>query len=218
MKDLRLPCRLNEVTRPLVRAVLAVAAAVLAAACATTRVDAEWSDPAFAGKSLRGAKVLVVCDANDVTVQRICIDRLSSELVVEGATPVAGAGLTAGPPPANDQTLAAARAAGASAILATTLLPDATVVRQGSSISFGMGGWGGVGGSTVTGGGIGIGVPIGGGAVVQAFAASAALTDVSTVTLMWSSRVTTPASGDLNTQVTNLAKAVVGAARRAGFF
>ena len=210
--------RLNEGSRALARRAPAIAAALVAAACATTRTDAEWTDPAFAGKSLRGAKVLVVCDANDVSVQRICVDRLSSEVAAAGATPVSSPGLTAGPPPANDKTLAAARAAGASAILAATLAPDATVVRPGPSIGVGLGGFGGSGGRTVTGGGVGIGVPIGGGTVDQAYAASAALTDVATVKLMWSSRVTTPASGNLNTQVASISTEVLAAARRAGFF
>ena len=70
----------------------------------------------------------------------------------------------------------------------------------------------------MTGGGVGIGVPIGGGTVDQAYAASAALTDVATVKLMWSSRVTTAASGNLNTQVASISTEVLAAARRAGFF
>jgi hypothetical protein len=92
------------------------------------------------------------------------------------------------------------------------------VVRPGPSIGVGIGGWGGSGGRTVTGGGLGVGVPIGGGAVDQAYGASVALTDVSSVKLMWSSKVTTRASGNLNEQVANLANAAVGAARSAGFF
>lgn len=218
MKRQPLVCQTSNPARTLARAVPGLAAALLAAACATTRVDAEWTDPAFAGKSLRGAKVLVVCDANDPTVLRVCTDRLSGELTAAGATPVTSPGLSAGPPPANDRTLAAARAAGATAILAATLAPDAAVVRPGPSIGIGIGGWGGSGGGTVTGGGVGVGLPIGGGAVDQAYAASVALTDVPSVKLMWSTRVTTRASGNLNTQVADLANAAVGAARSAGFF
>jgi hypothetical protein len=196
-------------------AALAVVAA-LAAGCATTRVDAEWADPAFAGRSLRGAKVLVVCDAADPTVQRLCVDRLSAEVATAGATPVSVPGLTAGPPPANDRSIAAARSAGAAAILAAALAPDAAIVRPGPSIGVGIGGWGGSGGRTVTGGGVGVGVPIGSGSVEQAYAASVSLTDVSTVRPMWSSRVTARASGSLNEQVADLARAAVEAARGAG--
>jgi hypothetical protein len=35
---------------------------------------------------------------------------------------------------------------------------------------------------------------------------------------MWSSRVTTPASGNLNSQVASISTEVLAAARRAGFF
>jgi hypothetical protein len=205
-------CQLNSVGA-------IVCAAVLAAGCATTRVEAEWTDPAFAGKSLRGARVLVICEATDVSVQRVCADRLVAELAAAGAKPVAAPpGLVPGPPPANDRTLAAARTAGATAILAATLAPEAAVVRPGPTIGIGVGGWGGSGGGTVSGGSVGIGMPIGGGGVDQSYAASVALTDVPSVKLMWSSRVTTPASGNLNTQVADLARVAVGSARGAGFF
>jgi hypothetical protein len=200
--------------------VLLGAGACFLCGCATTSVNAEWTDPQFAGRSLRGERVLVVCDANDTTVRRICQDQLAAQVAQSGATPVSGpetAGLTAGPPPANDKTLAAARRAGAKAILAATVAPDATVVSGGSGISFGIGGFGGSGGG-VTGGGVGVGVPIGGGQVETAYGANLALTDVGTVRLMWTSKVTAPASRNVNTQLGEIAKVGIGAARSAGFF
>ncbi len=201
-------------------AALLGASACFLGGCATTSVNAEWTDPQFAGRSLRGERVLVVCDANDTAVRRICQDQLAAQVAQSGATPVSGpetAGLTAGPPPANDKTLAAARRAGAKAILAATVAPDATVVSGGSSISFGIGGWGGSGGG-VSGGGVGIGVPIGGGQVDTAYGANIALTDVGTVRLMWTSKVTAPASRNINAQLGEIAKVGIGAARSAGFF
>lgn len=65
MKRQPLVCQMNSVARTLTRVAPGLAAALFAAGCAATRVDAEWTDPAFAGKSLRGAKVPEVCDAND---------------------------------------------------------------------------------------------------------------------------------------------------------
>jgi hypothetical protein len=118
---------------------------------------------------LRGEKVLVVCDAPDVAIRRVCQDQVAAQVRAFGATPVTSpdaAGLTAGPPPTNDKTLAAARAAGANAILGATIGPDVTVVNPGPSIGIGVGGFGGSGGyrgGTVTGGSVGIGFPIGGG-------------------------------------------------------
>ena len=206
--------------RGLAAAVLLGAGGCLIAGCATTTVNAEWTDPQFAGRSLRGERVLVVCDANDTAVRRICQDQLAAQVAASGATPVTGpetADLTAGPPPANDKTLAAARSSCAKAILAATVGPDATVVSGGSGISFGIGGWGGSGGG-VSGGGVGIGVPLGGGQVETAYGANMALTDVGTVRLMWSSKVTAPASRNVNEQLGEIAKVGVGAARTAGFF
>ena len=212
------------VTRQLLQRGGVAAAALFAACflvgCATTTVNAEWTDPQFARRSLRGERVLVLCDASDTTVRRVCQDRLAAQVSAAGATPVAGAdtaGLTAGPPPANDKTLAAARRAGAKAILAATVAPDATVVSGGSSVSFGFGGWGGSGGG-VSGGGVGVGVPVGGGRVDTAYGANLALTDVGTVRLMWTSKVTAPASQNINAQLDEIARVGVGAARSAGFF
>ncbi|MCZ7564274.1 MAG: hypothetical protein M5U08_11265 [Burkholderiales bacterium] len=117
--------------------------------------------------------------------------------------------------PANDKTLAAARAAGARAILAASIGPEATFVSGGPSLGVGFGGWGGgrVSGAGI---GIGIGIPIGGGEAHSAYAASIGLTDVATVRLMWSSKVTSPASRSVNAQIADLARVGVEA-RNAGF-
>jgi hypothetical protein len=201
-------------------AFLLVASGVFIAGCATTRVQAEWRDPQFAGRSLRGAKVLVVCDAKEAAIKRICEDEIAAQVGASGATPVTGpetTGLTVGPPPTNDKTLAAARSAGAKAILGTTIAPDATVVSPGPSVGFGIGGFGGSG-SFGTGVGVGVGVPVGAGQVRTAYAADMVLTDVDTVRVIWTSKVTTPASNDVNAQVGDLAKVGVEAARKSGVF
>ncbi len=199
-------------------AALLGASGCLIAGCASTRVNAEWADPQFAGRSLRGARVLVVCDANDTAVRRICQEQLAAQVKAAGATPVSGqADLTVGPPPANDKTIAAARSAEAKAILGARVGPDATVVNPGPSISFGIGGFGGSRGG-VTGGGVGIGMPVGGAQVETAYGADLTLTDVETVRLMWTGKVTSPASGNVNTQLGELARVGIEAAGRAGFF
>lgn len=203
--------------------VLGAGGALLIAGCATTQVAVQWSDPEFAGRSLRGERVLVVCDAEDVAIRRVCQDQVAGQVRASGATPVISpdAGLTAGPPPTNDKTLAAARAAGAKAIFGSTIGPDVTVVSPGPSIGIGVGGFGGSGGyrgGTVTGGSVGIGIPIGGGQTTTGYAANMVLTDVATVRLMWTSKVTTPASQNVNAQMGELARVGVEAARTAGFF
>jgi len=197
---------------------LLAAGACLLGGCATTSVNAEWTDPQFAGRSLRGKLVLVVCDANDTAVRRICQDQLAARVTGAGATPInASADLTVGPPPANDQTIAAARKAGAKAILGARVGPDATVVSPGPSVSFGLGGFGGSRGG-VSGGGVGVAMPVGGGRVDTAYGADLTLTDVETVRLMWTGKVTAPASGNINTQIGELTRVGIEAAARAGFF
>lgn len=199
---------------------LVAAAATLLAACATTQVNVQWSDPEFKGRSLRGEKVLVVCDAPDVAMQRVCQDQIAARLRMVGAMPVISpnAGLTAGPPPTNDATLVAARGAGAKAILGATIGPDVTVVSPGPSIGIGVGGWGGSGGGSVFGSSVGIGFPIGGGQASTGYGANMVLTDAATVKLMWSGKITTPASQNAGAQMGELARVGVEAAQKAGFF
>jgi len=206
-----------------VRRIAALLGPALLAGCATTQVNVQWTEPEFKGRSLRGEKVLVVCDAPDVATQRVCQEQVAARIAAAGATPVTSqnAGLTAGPPPTNDATLVAARGAGAKAIFGITVGADVTVVNPGPSIGIGVGGFGGSGGyrgGTVTGGSVGIGFPIGGGQATTGYAANMVLTDAATVKLMWSSKVTTPASSNVTAQMGELARVGVEAARGAGFF
>ena len=207
----------------LAAALLIVSGAGLAAGCATTEVSVQWTDPQFKGRSLQGEKVLVVCEAPDVAIRGNCQDDIAAQLRASGATPVIGSdpGLTVGPPPANDATLAAARAAGAKAILGATIARDVTVVGGGSSIGFGIGGYsggGGHGGFSGRSAGVGVGVPVGGGMETSSYKASIVLTDVASVRLMWTGTITTAASGSVDEQIQDLTRVGVEAAREAGFF
>jgi hypothetical protein len=201
------------------RAVTVIAASVFSG-CATTKRDAQWIDPQFKGHSLRGAKVFVVCEAPDVSIKYICQDQLAAQVTALGATPVKGPeadNSTPNPQPVADPYLPGARDAGAEAVLSTAVAPDATVVNPGPSIGFGIGEFGG-GGGAYHGGGVGVGVPIGAGQVSTGYAANATLTDVKTNKLMWTAKATTPPSKDVNAQVVDLTKAVLGAAQKSGFF
>jgi hypothetical protein len=206
--------------RGLAAALLIGSGVAMMAGCATTQVNVQWSDPEFAGRSLRGEKVLVVCDAPDAAIRGVCQDQVAAQVRASGATAVISpdAGLTVGPPPTNDKTLGAARAAGAKAILGSTIGPDVTVVSPGSSIGIGVGGYGGSGGGTVIGGNVGIGFPLGGGQARTGYAANMVLTDVATVRLMWTGKVTTAASQNVSVQIGELTRVGVEAARAAGFF
>ncbi len=191
------------------------------AGCATSSVTAQWVDPQFSGRSLRGAKVWVVCEANDLTLQRVCADRSASKLAALGALPLVapdGGDAASGPASDGEALLQAARGAGAVALLRMTIAPEVAVATPGPSIGIGIGG---VGGSYRGGGGIGFGVsaPLGGaGSVETGYGANASLADVASGRLMWSARASAPPSTDLNQQLTTLVNLLLDSARRAGLF
>ena len=74
-------------TRVLVRGLIALAAVLLLAHCASTQVEARWSDPAIAGKPL-GGKVMVVGVARDEAVRRLYEDEMAARLAQRGVEPI----------------------------------------------------------------------------------------------------------------------------------
>jgi hypothetical protein len=196
-------------------ATVGFAGALLLAGCATKTLDAQWSDPQLtSGNPLRGARVLVVCEAQDLVLRRICQDQVGVQVTAAGATPVAapdGAADASGNPA---RYLAAATAASAKAVLVTTVAPDSSVAKSGFTVGFGLGGFGGGG----FGGGVGVAAPVGGTKVATGYAANGSITDVASGRLMWTGKATAAPSDDLNSQVTELAKAVVTGAGKAGLF
>ena len=184
--------------------------------CASTTLQAQWIDPHFTGQSSRGAKVLVVCTASATAIKHICLDQLAAQVAAATATPVVSPDtdhLTSENGQITDNGFAAARRAGAKAILVSIITPDATVVRPGPTVGFGLGGFRGTGGWHRS---SGIGAGVGVERIQTAYAAHMTLTDVDTGRLMWTSTVTTPASQDVTAQVNKLAKAGVEAAQQAG--
>lgn len=197
----------------------ALALALLAAACASTEVGTQWSDPQFAGRSLRGARLLVVCEAPDPALRRHCQDRLAAELVAYGATPVVAAEPSPGAPvgrPLAETWLPAARDAGAQALFSAALSADAAAYPARPSVGIGIGGWSG--GHSSVGGGVGISMPVGGSRNAMALGATGMLTDVASGRTMWTGSASGPYSGDPVAQVGELARAVVAAAGKAGHF
>jgi hypothetical protein len=197
---------------------------LLIGGCASTAIQAQWADPQFTGQSLRGTTVLVVCHAGATAVQRICQDQVAARMLTSGVRPVMATetDLTAAVgEQITDKIFAAARREGARAVWAVTIAPDVTVVSPGPTIGVGIGGFGTSGGwhrSSGVGGGIGVGVPVGGEQVNTAYAADMTLTDVGTGRLMWTSKITTPASQDMTEQVTQLVEVGVQSAQQAGYF
>ena len=190
--------------------------ALLLAGCATTQLDAQWSDPQLGGSHyLSGARVMVACDAFELVLRQICQDQLAADISSRGGTPVF--------PPASvaistdrsidAQLLPAARDAGAKAVMVMTLAAAASDVSQGVSI-----GLGGFGFGRHSGVGVGVGVPIGGGRVTTGYTANTRLTDVQSGRLVWTAKATAPPSGDVNAQIGELSKSVLGAADKTGLF
>ena len=196
-------------------AIGAVAAASLLAGCASTQLDAQWADASIGPSFLRGARVLVACDAFEVVVRQICQDRLASEVVARGATPVF---LAPGFPVATDrsidaQLLPAAREAGAKAMMVMTVAVAVQDVSQPFQIGIGGFGYGGSGSA-----GVGVSAPIGGGRVTSGYSANGRVSDVASGRLVWTAKATSPPSGDVNAQMSELSKIVLGAADKAGLF
>lgn len=188
--------------------------------CASTKINSQWVDPALSGAPLHGAKVLVVCQAVELSIQRLCQEQIAAQLGRFGARAVAGSGV--GPEVADRaaaaaQQLPAAKAAGASALWFAAVAPDASYVAPGPSISFGFGGgsWGGGGGG---GAGVGISMPVGGSSVSTAYGAESALLNVADGRVLWSAKAVAPPSEQVNQQLADLAKVLAEAAQKANLF
>ncbi len=190
---------------------------LLAACAGSPQLAAQWTDPQLGAQSgfLRGGRVLVACDAADVTIRQLCQDRLAGEVVARGATPVFAAADTpiAADRAVDGQLLSAARSAGAKAVMVLTIAPALTDASPGFSI--GIGGFGFGRSSAV---GVGVTAPIGGGRVTTGYSANGRVTDVATGRLVWSASASTAPSADVDAQLGELSKTVLGAAEKSGLF
>lgn len=194
-----------------------VAAALLSGCASPPQLEAQWTDASVRGQPspLRGATVLVACDAYDLAIRQVCQDQLAAQVAARGATPVfAGAETPIYTDRALDpQLLPAARAANASALLVVTLTPESSERSSGVSVS--IGGFGFGRGSAV---GAGVTAPIGGGRITTGFAANGRITDVASGRLLWTARAVAPPSAELNDQFQDLSKTVLDGASRSGLF
>lgn len=187
------------------------------AGCASTQIDAQWTNPDYSGRSLRGAPVLVACEAQEPTLQRICEDQVAARISAMGGTPTRATQLKeplAGPAAGTDPYIAAARGIGARAIVRTTLTTGAIVAApSGPTIGIGVGG-----GSGSVGGFGGFSFPVGGTRVSSAYATETAIIDPVNGAVMWSARASSSTSQDTTAQIAELATTAAGAMKQAGFF
>jgi hypothetical protein len=200
------------------RAFVLLPGALLLAACATPQMEAQWRDPQAAAGSMQGKPVLVVCRGLDLTLERICEDRLAADAqsigirVVRSELPRDAAAH----PLAPDVLLAAARAARAEAVLAMWLeWAMAAVSPSGGSVGIGVGGSRGGWGSG-TSGAIGITLPISGS--WPALASGASLNDAATGKLIWSARARGSGAVNEPAQVGELTRVTTEALKGSGLF
>jgi len=188
--------------------------AALVSACATTQMEAQWRDPQLAPQSLQGKTVLVVCRGLDLTLERICEDKLAAQVQAIG---VKVARSDSPPAVADDALLQAAKVAGAEVVLATTLQPAGyDVAPTGGSVGIGVGGSSGGYGSR-SGGAIGLSLPIGG-ASGPGIGASTNLTEAASGKLLWSSRARSPKTSSEADQISELSRVTVEALKGAQLF
>jgi hypothetical protein len=196
---------------------------VLLSGCAQTQLGAQYVDPQFPQQVLRGAAILVVCDAPEPAIRLICESQISGQLMQLGARPLTDSKLvnpTPGKEPPASQFLPAAQAAGARAVFSTTLMPDYWMNPM-PSLSIGIGSWGGSGGyygGSGIGGGVGVTMPVGTMQGSTGLAAIGSVIDVASGRVMWSTKATAAPAADVTSQVAEAAKALAEAVRQTGLF
>jgi hypothetical protein len=196
----------------------------LLSGCAQTQLGAQYTDPQLPPQTLRGAAILVVCEATEPAIKLICESQISGQLTQLGARPLTDATLvnpTPGREPPAAQYLPAARAAGARAIFSTTLAPDYRQATPLSSFSIGIGGWGGSGGyygGSGVGGGVGMTMPVGATRGSTGLAAIGSVIDAASGRVMWSAKATAAPAADATSQIAEAAKALADALRQTGLF
>jgi len=189
------------------------------AGCASSvpQQSGQWLDPALGTSSalMRSDKVLVACEAWDLTMRQNCQDSLYREVQGRGGQALMSrsASLVSGRE-LDSQLAAEALDAGAKSVMVVTLAPVVTGGSGFSGASIGLGGysWGRGGGA-----GVGIGLPIGGGGWgSMGVSAQGRLTDVTQSRLVWTTTFVSSSSGDSMSQVVELTRAVATAAQGAG--
>jgi len=188
----------------------------LLAACASTNLDAQWADPQLAPGLLRGARVMVACEAHEVVLRQICQDQLAAEVSARGGTPLPLADTGSPGPgraPVSEQALASARAAGAKAVLVHAVTVADVASGGGMSLSIGgmsIGGSGGVG--------VGVSMPVGTPRAHNGYAIESRITDALSGRVLFTAKASARPSADATAQLAELTRAVFAAADQAKAF
>lgn len=197
-----------------------MALAALLAGCATTQMTSQWKSPNFAGGSLKGQRVLVLCQARDDTLRRVCEDQWAGQLGLQEVVAVRAYTIPGIPPggAANpDEIKAAARVSGAVAVASMQLVAsDFAAVNPGPQVGIGIGGGSGGYRSGFSIGGFGLSFPVGGATATQGLSSNTSLLDPASGALVWSGSASTAAVADLVSQVSALTQVTIDALQKAG--
>jgi hypothetical protein len=187
--------------------------------CATTQMGAQYADPQFPPQALRGATILVVCEAPETAIRLICEREIASHLAQLGAKPHIDTSLvnpTPGREPDGRQYLPAARAAGAQAVFSAALRQEPWQANPLPWLNIGIGNWSWSGGGGVA-GGVGISMPVGSAQGGIGLAAVASINETANGRMMWTAKATTPGA-EASLQISELAKALAESAKQSGLF
>lgn len=195
--------------------------AIVAAGCSTTEMSTQWTNPEFSGSSLKAHRVLVLCQAHDDTLRRVCEDRWTSRLATYGIVGIPGyalAGFAPGGAASPEEIATAGREQEAAAAVSTQLmLSDFAVVNPGPQVGFGLGGGsGGYRGGGISFGGFGLSFPVGGATATRSLASSTSLFDLASGKLIWSGSATTSVTGDYTSQIDALTRTTLEALQKSG--
>ncbi len=181
--------------------------------CALSQLDAQWVDGQAAGTSFAGSKVLVVCDAAEPTVRRICEDQLALQLRAAGLEALSSDATAVISPNPAERNLAAAKSLGAQAIFHAVIFSRSIVTQSSPMFTMGM-----ESGRWRRGWGMGMDFPyepvreLG-----TAYSSDNTLSSGTTGKAIWSGKVSTVSSQDISQQIAELSRTAVASARKAGF-
>lgn len=181
-------------------------------ACATTRLDAQWSNPAVSADRI-GGKWLVVGMTRDATVRRLYEDEMAAQLAARGVDAVRSYEVIDGPLAAEGAALAsAARSAGAAVLLTSALVAreqvQRVIVEPLPTWGWGYEGWYGHYWSlamtrTET-------------RSYERYVVGTSLTDVASGRIVWTARTVTENDAAVAREVRAFARLIAGALEKAG--
>lgn len=117
--------------------------ALMLSGCATAHIASEWVNHHYAGKTLKGRRIFVVCHGPSIAIQRFCEDEIATALVRHGSIPLRRETVTSPDVDVVERRpssayLGAAEASGAAAVLSMDLQPNAITIDAPGLVRFSL--------------------------------------------------------------------------------